>query len=69
MDCSLQYTGSGACPEEEIRERRAGVGTVPRASMLQPWIGIRVDTVGCALVLRTASFLTFWRTPVMVCAG
>jgi hypothetical protein len=35
MDCSLQYTGSGACPKQEIRERGCRVDAAPRAERVE----------------------------------
>jgi hypothetical protein len=52
MDCSVQYTESGACPEEEIRERGRGVHTGPRAWTAQLWNGIGVDIAPRFLVER-----------------
>lgn len=35
MDCSVQYTVSGARPKQEIRERGHGMDTIPRAGTIQ----------------------------------
>jgi len=43
MDCSVQYTQSGARPKREIGERGYGVDTGPRGSMVQLWNGIGAD--------------------------
>jgi hypothetical protein len=50
MDCSVQYTESGACPKEEIRERGRGVHTAPRAWLIQLQDGIGADTEYSVLV-------------------
>ena len=35
MDCSVQYTASGARPKQEIAERGHGMNTIPRGEMNQ----------------------------------
>jgi len=54
MDCSVQYTVSGACPKQEIRERGRGMDTVPRVGIFQlnemaPWTTDACNTVSGAV--------------------
>lgn len=72
MDCSLQYTGSGACPKQEIRERGCRADAAPRAERLQvdgltPWTLNALHYCAEDSERFTHCFVSFWKESDVGC--